>query len=197
MKNTNRLGINLFLLIVVALVALSGCAPRLNINPSLPDIVLVGTTPTNPATPNPDTPIPPSIADAHFVQPDDFFITEEPLTDQGWIYARIAKMITPPTEDTKMQAQFLVTMDGSTVWTKFYKKTRIATREDFTLGKEVIFFDVPDQNGYYRHPENNQEARSGWWLYSRVVDTSELFKKVVMVAEGLKVNDNSLRVIVQ
>lgn len=196
MSKHKRLGSSVVIMIAIAaaFVVLSGCVPRINVNPIVPDVVLVASTPT---TPNPNTPPPAGVADMHFVQPDDFFITEEPLTDQGWIYARIAKMITPPTEDTKWQAQFLVTMDGSTVWTKYFKKTRIATRADLALGKEVIFFDVTDQNGYYRHPENNQEGRAGWWLNSRIVDTSELFKKVVMVADGLKVNEGSVRVIVE
>ena len=176
--------------VIGALTLLSGCAPRLNVNPILPDVVLVASTPSTP-----NTPPPAGIADAHFVQPDDFFITDEPYTDQGWVYARIAKMITPPTEDTKWQAQFLVTMDGSTVWTKNYKKTRIATRADLVLGRMVIFFDSSDDNGWYRAPQNNQEARSGWWALSRIVDVSELFKKVVMVTDGMKVNESAVRVV--
>jgi len=183
--------------ILAALALLSGCVPRLNVNPVLPDVVLVASTPSTPETPDPNTPPPAGVADMHFVQPDDFFITEDALTDQGWIYARIGKMITPASEDTKWQAQFLVTMDGSTVWTKYFKKTRIAKREDLVLGREVIFFDVTDQNGYYRYPESNQEGRAGYWLNSRIVDVSELFKKVVMVAEGLKVNENAVRVIAE
>lgn len=183
----------LLLMAFFTVMLLTGCIPRIVVSPRTPDIVLVSQ-----GTPATGTAAPMGNWDRHFIQPDDYFVLDTPLDNSvGWVYARVAKMITPPSDQTANQAQFMFTNDGTTVWTRHYFRTRIATRADLQLGKQVFALDVADMNSYYRAPESNQEARSGWWFTSRIVDTSELFKNVVMVADGFKINENAIRVIAE
>jgi len=133
--------------------------------------------------------------DDHFLQPDDYFILEDPLGNSAWIYVFLAKMMTPPSKETKDQAQFMIVMDGVTKWHKDWVSTHIATKEDIKLGKEVIFIDLMDANGIYRAPESNQETRQSYWLMSRITDLSELFKGYVLVGDGLQVSTKALRVL--
>jgi len=176
--------------LALATLLMTGCVPNLVIRPNTPDVVLVApgtTTTTGPEVPT-------GGADRHFVQPDDYFIMESALENQEWIYASIAKMITPASDGTKFQGQFLRVLDGNTIWTKYFTKTRIATAEDLALGKEVYVFDNTDANGNYRAPESNSECRNNWWFKARITDLSELYKNLVMVSGGYKVNRDALRV---
>lgn len=181
-------GLTLFALAIL----LSACVPNLVIRPNTPDVVVVANT--SPTVTNPASTI---NADNHFVQLDDYFIMDTPLEGNSWVYASMAKMTQAPSIATDNQAQFMRIMDGQTVWTKNYVRTRKATRADLTLGKPVVFLDLTDQFGNYRSPESNQEARVSWWLHSRIVDLTELFKGLVMVGDGLKVNESALRVIAE
>lgn len=175
--------------LVLAALMLSACVPNLVIKPSTPDIVLVAPSNTT-GTPE----VPTGGSDRHFVQPDDYFIMESPLQNEEWVYASIGKMLTPASEGTKFQGQFLRVLDGNTVWTKYFTKTRIATAEDLTLGKEVYVFDAADDNGNYRAPESNSECRNNWWFKARITDLSELYKNLVMVSGGYKVKRDAIRV---
>lgn len=176
---------------ILALVLMLGaCMPRILIHSGVPDVVVVADTPTA-------TQITPAGADAHFVQLDDYFIMEEDIgNDNPWVYATIGKLRQAASIETDNQARFLRVMDGADVWTRYYAKTRIATSDDIVLGKAIIAFDYQDENGDYRPPLTNQEARSGYWLKARIVDTSEMYRGVVMVSGGLKVKLNALRVAV-
>lgn len=184
-----RMFIAALFVLVLATLLMTGCVPNLVIKPNTPDIVLVapGTTTTTPDVPT-------GGADRQFVQPDDYFIMEAPLQNEEWVYASIAKMITPASDATKFQGQFLRVLDGNTIWTKYFTKTRIATAEDLALGKEVYIFDMTDVNGNYRSPESNSECRNNWWFKTRITDLSELYKNLVMVSGGYKVNRDALRV---
>lgn len=192
---TNRMSVKTMMMIVAlfTVLLLMGCVPRMVISPRTPDIVLVSQ-----GTPATGTAAPMGNWDRHFIQPDDYFVLDAPLDNNaGWVYARVAKMITAPSEQTANQAQFMFTNDGTTTWTRNYFRTRLATRADLQLGRQIFMLDATDDNSYYRAPESNQEARSNWWFTSRIVDTSELFKNVVMVADGYKINENAIRVIAE
>lgn len=133
--------------------------------------------------------------DNHFVQSDDYFILQDPLEGNAWVYSTIAKMTVSPSLSTDNQAQFFRIMDGESLWTRHWVKTRLATKADLAIGKKVVFLDITDHQGLYRSPESNQEARSSYWLHSRIVDTSELFKGYVMVGDGLKVREKAIRIV--
>ena len=135
--------------------------------------------------------------DKHFVQHDDYFVYEEQLTNQEWIYVQLGKLITPATLETKNQAEFLLTQSGQKRWMKYWTKSRIASKEELKLGTAVICFDATDDEGIYRVPENTQEARSGVWFMARITDTSEMFKGYVLVSGGFKVSLNNLRITIK
>ncbi|MDY0151850.1 MAG: hypothetical protein RBS43_06210 [Candidatus Cloacimonas sp.] len=173
---------------------LFGCASRVVLVPSIPDVVVKTPTMYSPTL----TPAAPAgNADAHFVQPTDFFFMEEPFGDTEWERVLLGKLVTAPTPETKNQAQFMSVSSGINQWAKWWSGSRIATRADLKLGTEVIFFDQSGENSVYRAPESNQEARSYDWAISRITDVSELFKGYVMVGGGYKVSEKNLRVLVK
>lgn len=181
------------MLLIIATVVLAGCAPRLVLNPGLPDVVL--SVPSSSSTQTISAPH--GNADTHFVQPDDYFFNEESLDDYGWVYVKLGKIVTAPTPETKNQAQFMNASTGKQEWAKWWAKTRIATKADLALGTEVICFDSNNNGEVYMPPENNQTARTDSWFLARITDTSELFKGYVMVTDGYKVHFSNLRVIVK
>ncbi|MDP2172167.1 MAG: hypothetical protein Q8J62_00130 [Candidatus Cloacimonadaceae bacterium] len=184
---------SMVLLTVFALaMMLAACVPNFMLRPSTRDIVMVAST--TPTVANPAATV---NADNHFLQIDDFFIMDNTLDGHAWIYSAIAKMTWEPSPDTDNQGQFLRGMDGQSIWTRHWVRTRKATRADLVIGRKVIFLDRFDQYGNYRSPMSNQEARANWWLHSRIVDLSELFRGVVMVGEGMMVNESALRVVVE
>jgi len=182
---SNRMFLMTTALTFLALAALiSGCSI---FRAQLPEVVVVeapGTTQV--AAPG---------SDRHFIQPDDYFIMEESLLNNPWVYAAIGKLKQTASLQTDNQARFLRMLDGADIWTRHYVKTRIANQDELVLAKEVIFLDVQDSNGNYRSPDSNQEARTSWWLMGKIVDTSEMFKGFVMVSGGLRVNLNAIRVV--
>ena len=135
--------------------------------------------------------------DAQFVQDADYFVTDELLGDNDWMYVEMAKLIAPATPETKGQAQFLMIQAGNTAWKKYWMKSRIAKSSDISLGKQVIVFEGNSSSDVYNVPASNQQARSYNWFISRIVDTSESFRGYVMVGGGYKVALNNLRVVVQ
>jgi len=54
----------------------------------------------------------PSDADAHYIQPSDYFISEREFPNQGWIHVHLDKVITEPTAQTKYQGKFMKVHDG-------------------------------------------------------------------------------------
>ena len=180
-------------LIALAGLLLVGCAPRVVLDPGIPSsLVSISNSMAQSAAA-----IPTGNADAHYIQPDDYFFRVEPWNGKYWEIVELGKLITPPTVETKNQAQFMDVKTGAPVWAKWWVKTRIATRADLALGKEVICFDSNTYDDIYQAPENTQSARSDYWFVARITDTSELFKGYVMVTDGYKVSEKNLRVFVR
>lgn len=180
------------LALLTLVVALFGCMPNVVVNPGLPDVVVrvPSSTTTTMAAPAGN-------ADAHYIQPTDYFFQEESNPNAEWAYIKIGKLVTPPTPETKNQAQFMNVSSGINEWAKWWTQSRIATRADLKLGTEVIFFDMGGEGETYRAPESNQEARSYSWCITRITDVSELFKGYVMVGGGYKIQESNLRVLVK
>lgn len=137
---------------------------------------------------------PKSDDDDHFIQPDDFFISEEGMGSHAWIHVRLAKMVTPPTPKTKAQAEFFRIHDGKNVWTKYYWRTRMATEQDIKLGATVIMIDGRSEDGVYLPPEDKEEARGHAWFMAKITDVSDLYRNYVTVSGNYKVDVKSLRV---
>jgi len=191
--NTSVLKLSAFtlLLLAVSAILLTGCAPRIVIDP----MDMVVRVPSSPTTTS--IAVPSGTADAHFIQPNDYFYMEEPWGDRDWVYVKLGKLVTAPTPETKNQAEFMNTASGKKEWAKWWAVTRIATPADLVLGKEVIMIDMMGDSDVYVKPTSTQEARNTSWFIARITDTSELFKGYVMVSGGYKIDKNSLRVIVK
>lgn len=191
--NTNFGRISAFtaLLLVAAAILLMGCAPRIVIDP----MDMVVRVPSSSTTST--VAVPSGTADAHFIQPNDYFYMEEAWGDQDWVYVKLGKLVTPPTPETKNQAEFMNAGSGKKEWAKWWAVTRIATPADLVLGKEVIMIDMMGDSDVYVKPTSTQEARNTSWFMARITDTSELFKGYVLVSGGYKIDKNSMRVVVK
>jgi hypothetical protein len=172
---------------------LAACAPRIVLDPGIPSSVT--SIPSSVA--NAAAAVPTGNADAQFIQPDDYFYLEEPWTSTNWEYVKLGKLVTAPTPETKNQAEFMSSVNGSKEWAKWWVKTRIATRSDLALGKEVICFNDHSDGDIYLPPESNQSARNDSWFVARITDMSELFKGYVLVTDGYKISEKNLRVIIK
>ncbi|MCX8122986.1 MAG: hypothetical protein N3F66_02330 [Spirochaetes bacterium] len=135
----------------------------------------------------------PSDADAHYIQPSDYFIADREFPNQGWIYVYIAKVVTPPSTQTKNEGQFMKVQDGKEIWTKYHWKSRIATSSDIKIGAIVIIFDGNYQNNIAMPPKNKDEARAENWFMAKITDTTDLYKGYVTVSGGYKVSVDNLR----
>jgi len=137
----------------------------------------------------------PSDADAHYIQPSDYFISDREFPNQGRIYVYLAKVVKAPTAQTKNEGQFMKVRDGKEIWTKYHWKSRIATKADIRIGAIVISFDdnIID-NEVYMAPKNKDQARNGQWFMGKIIDTTDLYKGYVTVAGGYKVDVNNIRI---
>jgi len=136
----------------------------------------------------------PSDADAHYIQPSDYFISDREFPNQGWIYVYLAKVVTAPTAQTKNEGQFMKVHDGKEIWTKYHWKSRIATKADIRIGAIVISFDDNIIDNVYMAPKNKDQARNGQWFMGKIIDTTDLYKGYVTVAGGYKVDVNNIRI---
>ena len=177
------------ILMIVATLLITACVPRLKVSSLLPDVVQVASTTDNPSAPTT------VIEDKHYIQTDDFFVSEIPLTDQHYVYVGVAKMIVAPSEESNQQAKFKLTRSDSVIWTQHYHKTRIASKDDLKVGKEVIFFRGTDAEGNYRAPLDADEAHNGDWRLSKIQDLGSLSQGIVTVSGGDRIKRDNIRVI--
>lgn len=133
-------------------------------------------------------------ADAHYIQPSDYFIADREFPNQDWIYVYIAKVVTAPTAQTKNEGQFMKVQDGKEIWTKYHWKSRIATGADIKIGAIVIMFDGNYQNNIGMPPKNKDEARNENWFMAKITDTTDLYKGYVTVSGGYKISVNNIRI---
>jgi hypothetical protein len=134
--------------------------------------------------------------DEHFIQSDDYFISEKALATQAWMWVFLSKMVTPSSASTKGEAEFMKIRDGNKVWTKCYYKTAIAHKPDLKLGTVVIAFNNHIQNSVYLNPSSKESSRGQGWFMGKIIDMSDLFKGYVTVAGNYKVSLKNLRIIV-
>ncbi|MBN2857864.1 MAG: hypothetical protein JXN63_05635 [Candidatus Delongbacteria bacterium] len=133
--------------------------------------------------------------DGHFIQSDDYFISDTDLEGHSWIGIEVAKMIQAPGPDTNGEAKFLVVRDGKEKWTKHYWQTRIAQSDEIKLGLPVIMFDYTS-GGNYIPPKDRKIARTHKWFMAKITDTSTAYKGNVLVSGGYTVNTNNIRLLI-
>jgi hypothetical protein len=137
----------------------------------------------------------PGEEDRHWIQADDYFISEQPYR-QGWIYVSLAKVKQQPAAKTKGEGQFFRLRDSKDLWTKNFWITRPATEADLQIGALAICFEGNSRDGVYGAPANKDSARTSNWFMGRVTDTSDLFKGTVRI-DTYNCSPEALRVPVQ
>ncbi len=137
----------------------------------------------------------PSDADAHYIQPSDYFIAERDFPGQGYIWVKLARVLTEPSSKTKNEGQFMIVKSGKELWTKFFWKSRIASKSQIKIGMLLIAFDDNKIDDVYHAPQNKEDARTGDWFMAKITDTSDLYKGYVMVSGGYKVALDNIRIL--
>ncbi|SKA23925.1 hypothetical protein SAMN02745119_03297 [Trichlorobacter thiogenes] len=132
--------------------------------------------------------------DSHFIRSDEYFTSLKPLKGGASADVQIAKMVTPASDASKGEAQFMDSYKGSEFWTRNFWKTRPATPEDLKIGTAVIYWGRYAKNHVYFAPRNEKEARNVSWRLAKITDTSDLFKGEVTVAGNKRVAVDSIRV---
>lgn len=122
----------------------------------------------------------PGQEDRHWMQPDDYFIAEQPYR-QGWMYVGLAKIKQQAGTKTKGEAQFFRLQDSKDLWTKYFWVTRAATEADLQLGALAVCFEGNAHDNVYAAPVNKDEARTERWFMGKVTDNSDLYKGRVRI----------------
>ena len=98
---------------------------------------------------------------------------DRPLEDNTFA---AAKILTPPSADTKNQAEVLYVGSGEKEWTVAVIPSHKADKDELTLGRLVFY------NDYYNHEDvTDDKYRKHDWYLGRISSTDELFKNVVEV----------------
>lgn len=133
--------------------------------------------------------------DIHFIEDDDFFVCDAPLGTNTSVGVKTAKMINPPTQSSKMQAQFMIMGDGTQVWTKDYYTTKVGRAATVKPGQLIICFEGKGENDIYKGPQTDEEKRTGTWILSKVAATSNINDGYITLINGFKVDIENIRVI--
>ncbi|HOE19368.1 MAG TPA: hypothetical protein PKJ69_00230 [Spirochaetota bacterium] len=136
----------------------------------------------------------PSDADAHFIQPSDYFIADKEFPGQGYIWVNLSKVVTAPSTQTKNEGLFMMVGSGKEIWTKYYWKSRIAAKGEIKIGKTIIAFNDNREDDIYYAPENKEGARTDSWFMAKITDTTDMYKGYVMVSGGYKVAIDNIRI---
>lgn len=177
------------LIAIAAALALSACVPNSWLNSALPNPAVVA----QPAT---SSQLPEAGTDAHFVRVDEYFVMEQPLAKQPFVFASLGRIEAAPDPEHNNESRFLRFLDRQQVWTIYFNKTRLARNGDLVLDKEVFFLQLTDAKGNNRAPQTSEETRGGWWMKAKITDISTVADGYVKVSGGQNVNLNALRVAV-
>ena len=134
------------------------------------------------------------VLDKHYIQGDDYFISDRALEGHSWIRINVAKMIEAPGPETNGEAKFLRVHDGKEIWTKYFWQSRIAGPEEIKLGTVAIMFDYAT-GGIYIAPKQRDDARTDNWFMAKITDVSTLYKGHVLVSGGYNVSKDNIRII--
>jgi serine/threonine protein kinase len=120
--------------------------------------------------------------DRHWIQPDDYFISETPW-NQGSKNVHLAKLTQPATPPSN-EARFFRLDNSREIWTANHWKTRPAEPSELALGTFVLCFNGNARDQLYNPPANKDAARTGSWFLGKVTDTSDASKGWVRVASS-------------
>jgi len=178
------------LLIVVAIL---GCEAGLQIRPPIPVANVTVAVPVGGAPPGETVATPPEgggavaaggpscTGDSQCMAPDDVIICPRAKWD-----CRVSHTMTQPSDQSKMQGQFLQVVDGKQVWTDRWYVTRpLGQGEELRLGQPVLFSDCKLDNRVWFAPQSHDQALKARWTFGAVTDVSELFKGVVHIEDQM------------
>ena len=135
--------------------------------------------------------------DEQFIQSDDYFIADEALTSQAWIWVSLAKMTSEPSSSSKHEAEMMKIRDGNKVWTKNYYRTAVARKSDLKIGTVVVAFNDNNRDDIYMAPDSKESSRGGSWFMGKVIDMTDLYKGYLTVAGNYKVSPKNMRILVK
>src|SRR6185436_9655538 len=138
-----------------------------------------GSTPGPAPAPAPTSGATPPAEDRHWIQPDDYFISEEPWAE-GWIWVLLAKLKRPG--PSAKEALFFQLDSSREIWTASYWATHPADPRELALGIMAICFNGNERDGVYHAPSDKDEARTGSWFLGKVTDTSDAAKGWIRIA---------------
>lgn len=131
--------------------------------------------------------------DLHYIQQDDYFVSDQPLGGNNYIYVSIAKMVKAPSSSTKGEGQFFKITDGNPQWTRYYWKSQPAMPMEMRLGTPIIIFEGNLDNGVYQPPLSKESARSANWFMAKITDLSDRYRGYLTVSGGYKVGLKNIR----
>jgi hypothetical protein len=136
--------------------------------------------------------------DSHWVKADEYLVLDAKyVAGSSWNSAYLAKMITPPSQATRNEAEFFIIgggKKGQKLWTANYHWTRVARRQDLKEGKILFALDgnKNDQDLYVPGASRDRMLSQNFFV-GTVNDTSELYKNYIQLS-GYKVHHQALRV---
>lgn len=125
--------------------------------------------------------------DGHFLDSAEYFIAPNELSG-AYQYLALGRMVIGPTETSRGEAQFLVVGSGANytvgqrVWTHYYWRSRRATPQEATVGRQVFCANLSESD-VYRGPRDRAEALNGGWFWTTITDTSNLYRQEVQAGD--------------
>lgn len=135
--------------------------------------------------------------DQHFLLADEYLISKrEYRSGQGWERIYLAKMVTPPTDASKGEAEFFIIAGGNKgtrLWTRYFARTRPVTVADLRLGSIYYALDsVTGENGVYAGPRHRDDNLRHDYFVGTLTDDSETYKGWIQLS-GYRVKPTALR----
>jgi hypothetical protein len=123
---------------------------------------------------------PPGGEDAHWLVPEDYFVSRDPLSATNpYLQVYVAKQVAA---DGHGSASF-VTSTGDDIGTTVFWKSRIARPEDLVVGRLAFCFEFRSHPAAECHPPaTKRDARTAMWMIGKIADTADVAKGTVTVA---------------
>lgn len=132
--------------------------------------------------------------DEHFLGADDYFISEQPLTNQPSLPVRLGKCVDSSYPEAGTASDFILLKEGEVTTTSNWFRTTLAQPRDVRRGDYIIYFAAL-QEGFYRAPVNEDETRNGEWRLAKVTDVSFAANGFITVAGENDVAIENIRVL--
>ncbi len=90
----------------------------------------------------------------------------------------VATTLTPASEQTKDEGEFLYVYRGESKWTPWFYESYIPAGDELSVGQWVFYCG----NGLAHYsPMDRDSYREAWWYVGRITELDELYKGVVKI----------------